>query len=228
VGCLTLTWNTLTAYMHVFNTHGVCKFGLKVEDTALHCNPAHAFLQILFVSGVALTIGPRATLKFFLRRKNYKVRRPHPPCGPCSLALCLAPHLPCGPCFLALCLAPSCCPPSSHAYVYTYTHALSHSLISSPHLPLPPRMQGSAFFLAGVGLVLWGWTFVGFGLEMYGFWLLFSAFFPTVLSFLRRMPFLKQVLDMPAFKTVRVGEAMRMCGGWVLGQACAVHAGPKL
>lgn len=30
--------------------------------------------------------------------------------------------------------------------------------------------------------------------------MLFSAFFPTVLSFLRRMPFLKRVLDLPAFK----------------------------
>jgi hypothetical protein len=42
----------------------------------------------------------------------------------------------------------------------------------------------------------------GFALETWGFWLLFSAFFPTVLSFLRRMPFLKRVLDLPAFKAV--------------------------
>ena len=108
-------------------------------------------LQILFLSGVGLTIGPQAALRFFVRPKNYK---------------------------------------------------------------------GSAFFLVGVALVVWGWTFVGalppprcmmcsqsftrmhgladtpgaaaaaaaaagFGLEMWGFWLLFSAFFPTVLSFLR-------------------------------------------
>ena len=30
--------------------------------------------QILFVAGVAMTIGARATVRFFLRRKNVKVR----------------------------------------------------------------------------------------------------------------------------------------------------------
>ncbi|KAI7843099.1 hypothetical protein COHA_003270 [Chlorella ohadii] len=89
--------------------------------------------NILFLTGVALTIGPQAALRFFARPKNYK---------------------------------------------------------------------GSAFFLGGVALVVWGWTFVGFALETWGFWLLFSAFFPTVLSFLRRMPFLKKILDLPAFKAV--------------------------
>lgn len=49
-------------------------------------------LQVLFLAGVALTIGPPATLRFFMRRKNYK---------------------------------------------------------------------GSGCFLSGVGLVVWGWTFVG-------------------------------------------------------------------
>lgn len=89
--------------------------------------------NVLFLSGVALTIGPAAALRFFIRPKNYK---------------------------------------------------------------------GSAFFLGGVALVVWGWTLLGFALEMWGFWLLFSAFFPTVLSFLRRMPFLRKVLDLPAFKAV--------------------------
>jgi hypothetical protein len=66
----------------------------------------------------------------------------------------------------------------------------------------PKNYKGSGFFLGGVLLVLWGWTFIGFGLEMFGFWQLFSAFFPTVLSFLRRMPYLKQILDLPAVKAV--------------------------
>lgn len=49
-----------------------------------------------------------------------------------------------------------------------------------PGLPtLPGWMQGSAFFLGGVCLVVYGWTLVGFLLETYGFWLLFSAFFPV-------------------------------------------------
>jgi len=49
-------------------------------------------LQVLFLTGVGMTIGPAAALKFFIRPKNYK---------------------------------------------------------------------GSAFFLGGVVLVVWGWTFVG-------------------------------------------------------------------
>lgn len=89
--------------------------------------------NLLFLAGVAMTIGFQSTVKFFLRRKNYK---------------------------------------------------------------------GSAFFLSGLALVVYGWTLIGFGVETYGFWLLFSAFFPTVLSFLRRMPFLKRLLDLPAFKGV--------------------------
>ena len=85
--------------------------------------------------------------------------------------------------------------------------------------PAPaPRAQGSAFFLGGVALVVYGWTLVGFGLETYGFWLLFSAFFPTVLSFLRRMPFLKRVLDLPAFKAVSAPAL------WVLRSAAAAAA----
>lgn len=32
-----------------------------------------AFPQVLFLSGVALTIGAFATIKFFLKPKNYKV-----------------------------------------------------------------------------------------------------------------------------------------------------------
>lgn len=89
--------------------------------------------NLLFLSGVALTIGPMATLRFFARPRNYK---------------------------------------------------------------------GTAFFALGFMCVLYGWGLPGFALETYGFWRLFSAFFPTVLSFLRRMPVLKGALDLPAFKAV--------------------------
>ena len=52
-------------------------------------------------------------------------------------------------------------------------------------------------------LVLYGWAVVGMLLESYGFWVLFSAFFPTVLANLRSIPFLGNVLDLPWLKTVR-------------------------
>ncbi len=44
---------------------------------------------------------------------------------------------------------------------------------------------------------------VGMLVETYGFWLLFAGFFPTVLSFLRRLPVLGRALDLPMLKSVR-------------------------
>lgn len=68
-------------------------------------------------------------------------------------------------------------------------------------LPLP--VQGSAFFLVGVFLILIKWALVGICVEAYGFWALFSGFFPTILGFLRRLPVLGSLLDLPVLKTVR-------------------------
>jgi len=39
-------------------------------------------------------------------------------------------------------------------------------------------------------------------LESYGFWVLFSAFFPTVLGYLRGIPMLGSILDAPFLKSV--------------------------
>ncbi len=63
-------------------------------------------------------------------------------------------------------------------------------------------MQGSAFFLSGVFLVVIGWAVIGTILETYGFWLLFRGFFPAVLGFLRRLPMMGAVLDAPGLKSV--------------------------
>jgi len=65
-------------------------------------------------------------------------------------------------------------------------------------------VQGSACFLLGFLLVVWGWAIIGFVVETYGFFLLFSGFFPTVLSFLRGVPLLGRILDAPALKRVRL------------------------
>ncbi|KAL4529866.1 hypothetical protein Ndes2526A_g04614 [Nannochloris sp. 'desiccata'] len=79
----------------------------------------------------------------------------------------------------------------------------------------PKNYKGTGFFLGGLVLVIWGWTLIGFILEAYGFWRLFSAFFPTALSFLRRMPFLKQILDTPTFKSLlnKIAPAGSSFGG---------------
>jgi len=65
-------------------------------------------------------------------------------------------------------------------------------------------LQGSICFLVGVTLILVKWALVGICVETYGFWLLFSGFFPVVLGFLRRLPVLGRVLDLPVLKTVRL------------------------
>ena len=73
--------------------------------------------NILFLSGVTLTIGPRRTFKFFKR-----------------------------------------------------------------------NAKGTVAFMGGVALVFLGWPFVGMCVEGYGFLVLFSSFFPTVLVFLKLTP----------------------------------------
>ena len=71
-------------------------------------------------------------------------------------------------------------------------------------------VQGTAFFMSGVVLVVWGWAVVGMLVETYGFWLLFAGFVPTALSFLRRVPVFGRLLDLPMFKRVGSHRAARL------------------
>jgi hypothetical protein len=100
--------------------------------------------NLMFLSGVTLTIGPKQTVKFFVR----------------------------------------------------------------------PRNQRGAFcFLFGLALVLYGWPFIGLLVEGYGFIALFSAFFPTVLIFLKRVPVLGSFLSLPGIKhvtTTIIGKAQQL------------------
>ena len=45
-----------------------------------------------------------------------------------------------------------------------------------------------------------GWPFIGMCVEGYGFLVLFSAFFPTVLIFLKRLPVIGTFLSLPGVK----------------------------
>jgi len=62
--------------------------------------------------------------------------------------------------------------------------------------------KGTAFYLAGAVLVIIGWTIVGMIVEVYGFWLLFCEFLPTVMSYAKRIPFLNRALDVPMLSTI--------------------------
>lgn len=59
------------------------------------------------------------------------------------------------------------------------------------------KLKASSFFLGGVLIVLIGWPIVGVLLEIYGFVLLFRGFFPVVVGFIRRIPVLGALLNLP-------------------------------
>uniref|UniRef100_A0A4W4FDV9 Golgi transport 1Bb n=1 Tax=Electrophorus electricus TaxID=8005 RepID=A0A4W4FDV9_ELEEL len=59
------------------------------------------------------------------------------------------------------------------------------------------KMKATSFFLGGVFVVLIGWPIVGVILEFYGFFLLFRSFFPVVIGFIRRIPVLGSLLNLP-------------------------------
>jgi ABC-type Co2+ transport system permease subunit len=66
----------------------------------------------------------------------------------------------------------------------------------------PRHRIGSVCFLGGSSLIIFSWTLIGLAIQAYGFWRLFSAFFPTVLQYARQVPFVSKVLDMPIVKNV--------------------------
>lgn len=59
------------------------------------------------------------------------------------------------------------------------------------------KARGSAAFFGGISLVLLGWPLIGMLVEVYGFIVLFSGFFPVVVNFLRRIPVVGTLLRMP-------------------------------
>ncbi|KAI4479220.1 vesicle transport protein GOT1B [Polistes fuscatus] len=64
------------------------------------------------------------------------------------------------------------------------------------------KIKASASFLGGIFVVLMGWPIVGMIIETYGFVLLFSGFLPVAISFLRRVPILGTILNMPGLSRI--------------------------
>lgn len=142
-------------------------------------------LQLLFLAGMTITIGVQATIQFFSRRKNRKVR------------------------VLLLLRGGSRCymQAVSAEFARRMLHASSVCRVRKVEdaaADVSVCLQGSAFYLSGAVLVIVGWTIIGLCVEAYGFWLLFCEFLPTVLQFSRRVPFMSKVLDMPFLKVVSV------------------------
>jgi hypothetical protein len=59
------------------------------------------------------------------------------------------------------------------------------------------KIKGSTAFFGGICVVLLGWPVVGIVIEFYGFIVLFSGFFPVVINFLRRIPVLGLIFNLP-------------------------------
>ncbi|XP_046373354.1 vesicle transport protein GOT1B-like [Haliotis cracherodii] len=74
------------------------------------------------------------------------------------------------------------------------------------------KVKATGFFLGGILVVLLGWPMVGMCVEMYGFFLLFSGFFPVAVNFLRRVPVVGTILNLPGIRSFadRVGESGSM------------------
>ncbi|XP_031569560.1 vesicle transport protein GOT1B-like [Actinia tenebrosa] len=64
------------------------------------------------------------------------------------------------------------------------------------------KLRASSCFLGGILVVLFGWPLIGMIIETYGFVLLFSGFFPVVVNFLRRVPIIGNILNLPIISTI--------------------------
>merc|ERR1712194_619075 len=55
----------------------------------------------------------------------------------------------------------------------------------------------SLVFLAGIGLIIYGYPVIGFVLELYGVWRLFATFLPNVVNTLKMLPGAAAIMETP-------------------------------
>ncbi|KAH8119021.1 Alpha/Beta hydrolase protein [Phellopilus nigrolimitatus] len=87
------------------------------------------------------------------------------------------------------------------------------TLIIGPHKTFyffarKQKLRGTLCFFGGVLLVFFKWPFIGVIVETFGFLNLFGDFFPVILTFLRQLPLIGNMLSMPYVRDV----ADRMAG----------------
>ncbi|KAL1682685.1 Got1/Sft2-like family-domain-containing protein [Schizophyllum commune] len=64
------------------------------------------------------------------------------------------------------------------------------------------KIRGTICFFGGILLVFLKWPFIGMLVEMFGFLNLFGDFFPTIIMFLRQVPFVGTLLSLPYIRVV--------------------------
>jgi hypothetical protein len=64
------------------------------------------------------------------------------------------------------------------------------------------RIPGTICFSLGVLLVFFKWPIIGMFVETFGFMNLFGDFFPYVLGFLRQIPGVSTILNLPGIRSL--------------------------
>lgn len=64
------------------------------------------------------------------------------------------------------------------------------------------KLKATGFFIGGMLIVLIGWPLIGMCVESYGFFLLFGGFIPVVINFLRRVPVIGTLLNLPGISSL--------------------------
>ncbi|KAG7298282.1 golgi transport 1B [Plutella xylostella] len=64
------------------------------------------------------------------------------------------------------------------------------------------KLRASVAFFGGIVVVLLGWPVVGMVAELYGFILLFRGFLPSAINFLRMVPVLGSLLNLPVISSI--------------------------
>ncbi|ALC49250.1 CG32576 [Drosophila busckii] len=65
------------------------------------------------------------------------------------------------------------------------------------------KIKGTTAFFGGIVIVLLGFPIIGMIIESYGFFALFSGFFPVAINFLGRIPVLGSLFNLPIMQKVR-------------------------
>jgi len=63
------------------------------------------------------------------------------------------------------------------------------------------KWKGTSTFFVGILMVFFKWPVTGMLIEFFGFINLFGDFFPTVIRFLRSLPIIGRIFELPLIKT---------------------------
>ncbi|EDV99885.1 vesicle transport protein GOT1B [Drosophila grimshawi] len=64
------------------------------------------------------------------------------------------------------------------------------------------KLKGTTAFFGGIVIVLLGFPIIGMIIESYGFFALFSGFFPVAINFLGRVPVLGSFFNLPFMQKI--------------------------